>query len=61
MPNSWGKKWGQKGHYTMPFAYVTDPQLAMDFWGIYAVEKNGQATTRSREATTKRAVTRQRG
>src|SRR5438477_7488638 len=41
--NSWGRGWGQKGYYTMPYAYVTNPQLAMDFWAIYAVEKNGQS------------------
>lgn len=41
--NSWGRGWGQKGYYTMPYAYVTSPQLAQDFWAIYAVEKNGSA------------------
>ena len=51
--NSWGKRWGQKGYCTMPYAYVTNAQLAMDFWAIYAVEKNGQAT---RKRTTKRGA-----
>jgi C1A family cysteine protease len=46
--NSWGGKWGQKGYFTMPYAYVTNPQLATDFWAIYAVEKNGQAARRTR-------------
>jgi len=42
--NSWGRRWGQRGYCTMPYAYVTNPQLATDFWAIYAVEKNGHAT-----------------
>ena len=37
--NSWGTGWGDKGYCTMPYAYLTDPQLARDFWAIYAVEK----------------------
>jgi C1A family cysteine protease len=49
--NSWGRRWGQKGYYTMPYAYVTNPQLAMDFWAIYAVEKNGEATRKRRTRT----------
>jgi C1A family cysteine protease len=44
--NSWGRGWGQKGYYTMPYAYVTNPQLAQDFWAIYAVEKNGAGSRR---------------
>jgi C1A family cysteine protease len=40
MRNSWGRRWGQKGYYTMPYAYVTNPQLAQDFWAIYVVEKS---------------------
>jgi len=37
--NSWGTGWGQAGYFTMPYAYVTDPQLAQDFWAVYAVEE----------------------
>jgi len=37
--NSWGTGWGQAGYFTMPYAYATDPQLAQDFWAVYAVEE----------------------
>ncbi len=30
--NSWGPKWGKKGYFTMPFAYLET--LAADFWTI---------------------------
>jgi C1A family cysteine protease len=36
--NSWGEGWGQGGHFTMPYSYLTDAELAQDFWTIYAVE-----------------------
>jgi len=26
--NSWGEKWGVRGYFTMPFEYLTDPELA---------------------------------
>lgn len=29
--NSWGQ-WGQDGYCFMPYAYLTDPDLAADFW-----------------------------
>jgi C1A family cysteine protease len=32
--NSWGAKWGNKGYFTMPYAYLTDTNLAADFWTI---------------------------
>ena len=35
--NSWGPDWGQGGYFMMPYAYITDPQLACDFWTIRAV------------------------
>jgi C1A family cysteine protease len=32
--NSWGAKWGKRGYFTMPYAYLTDDNLAADFWTI---------------------------
>ena len=40
--NSWGKKWGlpnpkYRGYFTMPYEYITDKNLASDFWTITRV------------------------
>jgi C1A family cysteine protease len=35
--NSWGTGWGIQGYCTMPYAYLTDPNLASDFWTIRLV------------------------
>jgi C1A family cysteine protease len=35
--NSWGAKWGMKGYFTMPYAYLLDSNLADDFWTIRTV------------------------
>jgi len=32
--NSWGSDWGQKGHFTIPYAYLANRNLAADFWTI---------------------------
>jgi len=32
--NSWGKGWGDKGYFYMPYAYITDQNKCDDFWTI---------------------------
>ncbi len=36
--NSWSDKWGMKGYFTLPYAYLTDANLASDFWTIRVVQ-----------------------
>ena len=36
--NSWGKKWGVKGYFTMPYTYLLDENLSDDFWKITLVK-----------------------
>lgn len=36
--NSWGSDWGLGGYFTIPYAYVTDGNLADDFWVIRNVK-----------------------
>ena len=38
--NSWGVNWGQSGYFTIPYDYLTNPNLADDFWTIRVVEAN---------------------
>lgn len=35
--NSWGANWGIQGYGTMPYAYLSDSNLASDFWTIRLV------------------------
>ncbi|MCW3474147.1 C1 family peptidase [Limobrevibacterium gyesilva] len=36
--NSWGTGWGMQGYFTMPYAYLTDNNLADDFWTVRMIE-----------------------
>jgi C1A family cysteine protease len=60
--NSWGRGWGIKGYCTMPYAYLTDAQLAGDFWAVYTVEPDAPGARRrtTRTSGKKRATTRKR-
>lgn len=40
--NSWGASWGQKGYFTLPYAYLLNPSYASDMWIITNIEKPGQ-------------------
>lgn len=39
--NSWGIDAGDQGYYYMPYDYLTNPELADDFWTIRSVTENG--------------------
>lgn len=36
--NSWGTSWGKGGMFTMPYAYILDPNLSDDFWQVSVTE-----------------------
>ena len=38
--NSWGAGWGQKGYFTIPYAYLTSDNLATDFWTIRILKES---------------------
>ena len=35
--NSWGPKWGLRGYFMIPYGYLTNTNLADDFWTIRTV------------------------
>lgn len=38
--NSWGKSWGNKGYFTMPYDYLANDDLSDDFWTLRAFENS---------------------
>jgi C1A family cysteine protease len=36
--NSWGTSWGDKGFFYIPAAYITNPNMADDFWNIKSIQ-----------------------
>lgn len=36
--NSWGAKWGKKGYFTIPYAYLMTENLSDDFWTLRLIE-----------------------
>lgn len=41
--NSWSSKWGAKGYCFMPFDYLTNDNLADDFWSIRQIETGNES------------------
>jgi C1A family cysteine protease len=36
--NSYGTDWGMNGYFTIPYAYLLDPELAHDFWTLRLIK-----------------------
>lgn len=39
--NSWGTSWGQDGHFTIPYAYLLNPDYCTEMWVMATIQDSG--------------------
>ena len=44
--NSWGMFWGDSGHFSVPYEYLTSDKYCSDLWAILQVEEDPKDETR---------------
>ncbi|MEI8321314.1 MAG: C1 family peptidase [Alphaproteobacteria bacterium] len=54
--NSWGSGWGLQGYCKIPYAYLTNPNLASDFWAITKVGAISSTPTPANQAAQMQAT-----
>ena len=40
MRNCWGPKWGDKGYFYLPYAYLLNPNLCSELWNISSITRD---------------------
>lgn len=48
--NSWSDKWGDKGYFYMPYKYISNSQLANDFWYLQSIDGKSLPTKKMFES-----------